>query len=406
MSSTFADSFWSETDNDFEGFALLSKRIKNGKQMFDELADYIQKRIKLELQYGKDLAALGKVTKPCTDSGTSKAAWEIVKEQTAQCGMMHMSFAEELRTNVMQPLDGLRENLKAERKNVEDSVNNAQKKKMSATDSVNKKEKKYHQSCRDEEKAKKDIEDAKVAGSTMKELDKLTQKAFKAKQAKDAASESYKDAVKVLDDARVQWEREMQKCCKTFFRMENQRLTQQRSMLWLTANISSATSVEMDAKQEEIRKALERVSIDGDLEEFIAKNKTGSVKPAPVIYRDYYDTSPQPNKTVKLLTQTTPPSHEPLAKSKSNLKSTRPISTIAGSGAAPRPSPRERPKTTLIQSQWFRAAFAYMPQGPEELALVAGEKVLVLENSQPEWWKAQKEDGRRGMCPAAYLKPL
>ena len=36
---------------------------------YDELAEFLQKRIKVELQYGKDLAVLGKQVKQCYDTG-------------------------------------------------------------------------------------------------------------------------------------------------------------------------------------------------------------------------------------------------------------------------------------------------------------------------------------------------
>ena len=36
---------------------------------YDELAEFLQRRIKVELQYGKDLAVLGKQVKQCSDTG-------------------------------------------------------------------------------------------------------------------------------------------------------------------------------------------------------------------------------------------------------------------------------------------------------------------------------------------------
>lgn len=311
--------------------------------------------------------------------------------------------------------------MRTERKQVEDSVVAAQKKKVTATENVIKKEKKYHTSCKDSDRMQREVNDMKVGGATAKEFDKVAQKARKAKEAALSSQEAYKDAVKLLDDTRRSWERDMSKCCKTYNRMEQQRLMQQRSMLWLTANIGSATAVEIDAKLEEIRKALEQIDVDQDLQNFIKENSTGGIKPAPIQYRDFYDTSavvsPAPGLVKKgsrtsmvppgsAAAFTRAPDNRPVSVATTGVTTKRVSATNVAVPAAASRTKGPEPTAAAAGPVWFKAAFAYMPQGPEELPLTAGEKVLVVDSSEADWWKAKKADGRQGMCPAAYLKKI
>lgn len=81
--------------------------------------------------------------------------------------------------------------------------------KVTATENVIKKEKKYHTSCKDSDRMQREVNDMKVGGATAKEFDKVAQKARKAKEAVLSSQEAYKDAVKLLDDTRRSWERDM-----------------------------------------------------------------------------------------------------------------------------------------------------------------------------------------------------
>jgi len=55
----------------------------------------------------------------------------------------------------------------------------------------------------------REVNDMKGGGATAKEFDKVSQKARKAKEAAQSSQEAYKDAVKLLDDTRRSWERDM-----------------------------------------------------------------------------------------------------------------------------------------------------------------------------------------------------
>eukprot|EP00041_Stephanoeca_diplocostata_P004959 m.53838 g.53838 ORF g.53838 m.53838 type:complete len:415 (+) comp15469_c0_seq2:352-1596(+) len=408
---TFQNSFWSPVDNDFSGFDRLSKRLKDGKHMYDEIADFITKRIKIEQNYGKDLINLVKSQKPCSDSGSTKTAWEMIKVEVNKMGDTHIKMADELRENILKPVNDFRDKQRAQRKDTEDRVNKAQKSKVSATDKTNKCEQKYVKLCKDSDKAQEDV---KMASGTqqIKEVDKLRAKAKKAKAAVEAADAAYQEAVSTLDVCRRTWEQEMDRCCRLYNNMEVERLEHQRNALWVCSNICSAVTVEVDKRAEMWRQSLETINIEKDIRDFIKQYGTGSAKPDRVVYKSYYEVkSPSKKSSVKL---TTPESSEAVSRPKSNLSSPTATSqrsearkslpsdggstsSLSGSGT----SSAAKPKQTDI----YKAAYKYEPQGPQELTLSQGDVVRITERPDANWWKGTC-NGRVGMVPSAYLKPM
>lgn len=61
--------------------------------------------------------------------------------------------------------------------------------------------------------------------------------------------------------------------------------------------------------------------------------------------------------------------------------------------------------TTNKLAQYIPATvkFNYTAQRPDELSLVKGERILVMEKSSDGWWKGQKEDNASGWFPSNYV---
>lgn len=52
--------------------------------------------------------------------------------------------------------------------------------------------------------------------------------------------------------------------------------------------------------------------------------------------------------------------------------------------------------------EYFLVAFDCEPNKPDELALYAGEEVLILDRSDPDWWKGKNQAGQEGLFPSNY----
>ncbi|KAF7243926.1 Proline-serine-threonine phosphatase-interacting protein 2 [Varanus komodoensis] len=92
-----------------------------------------------------------------------------------------------------------------------------------------------------------------------------------------------------LERIREEWQNEHIKACEFFESQECDRINYFRNALWLHVNQLSLECVKNDDSYEEIRKSLERCSIEKDIECFVNIRRTGTLPPAPVVYENYYN---------------------------------------------------------------------------------------------------------------------
>eukprot|EP00035_Acanthoeca_spectabilis_P023484 m.449574 g.449574 ORF g.449574 m.449574 type:complete len:406 (+) comp19840_c0_seq1:116-1333(+) len=398
---SFENSFWSPKDNDYTGFEVLTKRMKDGKHMYDEIAEFISKRIKIEQSYAKELQNLVKSTKPCADSGTTKVAWEMLKVEVSKMSTVHAEMANEMKENVLFNVNNFREKQRDQRKKTEDTVSKAQKSKTTAHAASEKAQQKYVKLCKDADKAEEELDRASK-NAQLKEIEKLRTKSKKAKQSAESAEAAYKDANSQLDHCRRTWEREMVRCAKQYQLMETERLEHQRNALWVCLNISSAVAVEVDKRLEMCRQALESIDVEKDIQTFIKStsgpNGLGSVRPERVPYVNYKDESSTSSISRESGQSFKTASSAPVGLQFADPKP-RPRSEAAAAAPTAAPVAAQRPVGNL-----FKAAYKYEPQGPQEIPLEVGALVKVIERTDDNWWKATS-NGRTGMVPQSYLKP-
>lgn len=60
---------------------------------------------------------------------------------------------------------------------------------------------------------------------------------------------------------------------------------------------------------------------------------------------------------------------------------------------------------TLTPGQLCRALYEYSAAGPEELSLAAGDELLVVDRSDPDWWKVEK-NLEIFLVPASYVEVI
>lgn len=65
---------------------------------------------------------------------------------------------------------------------------------------------------------------------------------------------------------------------------------------------------------------------------------------------------------------------------------------------------RNLPPTKMSSEvvEYFLVAFDCEPNKPDELALNAGEELLILDRSDPDWWKGKNQNGQEGLFPSNY----
>ncbi|XP_063681680.1 growth factor receptor-bound protein 2-like isoform X7 [Bolinopsis microptera] len=72
------------------------------------------------------------------------------------------------------------------------------------------------------------------------------------------------------------------------------------------------------------------------------------------------------------------------------------------------PSPKAPVKSTpppAQQEQFCEALYEFQPQNPDEIRLVVGAKIRIINRADANWWEGEC-NGRRGMFPATYVREL
>lgn len=57
------------------------------------------------------------------------------------------------------------------------------------------------------------------------------------------------------------------------------------------------------------------------------------------------------------------------------------------------------------QEQYCEALYEFQPQNPDEIRLVVGAKIRIINRADANWWEGEC-NGRRGMFPATYVREL
>jgi hypothetical protein len=165
-------------------------------------------------------------------------------------------------------------------------VKKAMANKVKAYATARQRQQTYESKCREYDKLEEELQRA-VSGPRDK-IDKAEQRVARGKLAAEVADATYREAITALDEARCAWEAEMERCATSFQQLDEERIIFTRSALWMSTNLVSGTCVLDDQCQEATRVILEQCDPQRDMAEFVRTRRTGSVRPAPVVYVNYY----------------------------------------------------------------------------------------------------------------------
>ncbi|KAK7095734.1 hypothetical protein V1264_005105 [Littorina saxatilis] len=286
----YSEAFWGLEYTSTAGYDALSKHNSEQKKFLHDCEEYLRKRSKIEMDYGKALGSLTKNMKersnPC---GVLEVAWNTLRGELENCkqahdeaGMFFTQHAEETKRFSRE--------VTARRDNMEDRLKKIQSQKASLHKSAVSLSKTYGQKCREKDQTSEAYKCLKRGvTSTIKELEKGKSKMEKSEEEACKADNAYKTAVTLLEETRQEWEKEMEGACQEFQSSDEEQITFLRSEMWLCVNRVSQTALEVDDSCERVRKVLETCNVDQDIQNFIAMHATGTQRPEAVTYQNYYD---------------------------------------------------------------------------------------------------------------------
>ncbi|UKZ49995.1 hypothetical protein TrVGV298_004250 [Trichoderma virens] len=251
VAMSFANNFWGKDD---AGVGPLLDRMINSKQTCDELKSFYGARAAIEDEYARKLLNLSKKSLGTHESGTLKASLDTRS----------------------------RGGNKERRKIIQNTVEKLLKVKVQQTNQVNKTRDKYEQECL---KIKGYLAQGHMVMGQEERRNKA--KLEKTQISLATSNTEYENAVKVLEETTVRWNREWKAAADKFQDLEEERLDFTKNSLWTFANIASTVCVSDDASCEKIRLSLESMDVETDIITFITERGTGQEIPEAPKYINF-----------------------------------------------------------------------------------------------------------------------
>lgn len=117
-----------EQDEDignFQGWESVVRRLKDGRQVLKEYAEFLKQRAAIEEQVGKSLVKLAKSVTVREDLEPLRDVWEVMKSQTETSGLAHLKSAHQLSAE-LNKINEMSEQCRDKRRLKEESVRNHQ----------------------------------------------------------------------------------------------------------------------------------------------------------------------------------------------------------------------------------------------------------------------------------------
>jgi len=263
------------------------------------VTEFIKKRVALEAEYAKKLQELCKAVPGSglfsksapidKESKTLKAAFLSWQEEGAKIAVHHLDFANKVNTDIVKPLETFIKTKEPERKKsiVEgqkrlkvyiDAKGNLDKSK----DVYLKTMKEAEQATEAHEKAKTDLENGSEAkkkqlGDNEK---RAGQKATQLTEKGKATETAYQKAVDTANDvAKETFGTHLPPVLDALQALEEERYNQSKFVLELFHKEFRALPDQLIERADELAKALEALSVETDLEEFVNEKKGPNTEP-------------------------------------------------------------------------------------------------------------------------------
>lgn len=286
---TFSEAFWDSDIQGTFGWETLCKRMKDGKKVCNEVAHYLKDRAKAEADYSKTLLSIARKADGREETGVLGDGWRALKAQTEKIAAVHEEASSQF-SSFFDEITKFNDEQSKIKKQTEENVKKSIQSKKNEYQKAMSCKKTYQDKCKDCDNAEETLKTAKSSVTTKKnELEKLDSKASKAKDNRDNADTAYRNAVDSLECVRQNWEKETELACNQLEELEEKRIDVLRDLLWRITNVDSLACVRHDECSENVRDILENCDVTTDLQNFIESNKSGSKRPDPILYENYYN---------------------------------------------------------------------------------------------------------------------
>lgn len=266
--------------NGHTGFEELKNLIKDGSDFTKEIFNIIQERSELEAAYSKGVSKLAtKLFKVCKEnSGTVSNAWHFVANDYEQTAEIHKTVAVALLEEIVKPLKVFGEIQYKSRKATEALVEKRHKQLQEWRATEAKAKAKSYVACRENEKCQDQLLDCKLGRGRQlsdKEHIKLQTKRKKSETAVRKSDMEYYAACIKAERSRLDWEGSVKRGVTVLRRLEEERLTQMKSMSSLYLTVMETHRPKLVALTTRLREPVHLCDVSKDMQELKGEGGDG-----------------------------------------------------------------------------------------------------------------------------------
>lgn len=174
----------------------------------DELKAFYAARAAIEEEYSKKLLQLSRKPLGSSETGTLRMSCDVIRAEVESMGKAHQSVAQQMHTELEEPLQAFAGGMKERRKIVQNGIEKLLKLKMQQTATVNKARDRYEQDCL---KIKGFLAQAHMVMGHEERKNKA--RLEKTQINLSTTSAEYEAAVKVLEETTGRWNRDWKAAC-------------------------------------------------------------------------------------------------------------------------------------------------------------------------------------------------
>jgi hypothetical protein len=200
-----ANNFWGRDD---AGVSPMLERLHNAKVTSDELKSFYAQRAAIEDEYSRKLLNLSRKPLGSSEAGTLRMSFDVIRAEVESMGKAHQSIAQQMKTELEEPLAAFAGGMKERRKIVQGGIEKLLKTKMQQTATVNKARDRYETDCL---KIKGFLAQAHMVMGHEERKNKA--KLEKTQIQLSETEREYEAAVKVLEETTGRWNRDWKAAC-------------------------------------------------------------------------------------------------------------------------------------------------------------------------------------------------
>ncbi len=174
----------------------------------DELKHFYGARAAIEEEYSRKLLNLCRKPLGSNETGTLRLSMDVIRSEVETMGKTHQNVAQQMRTELEEPLAAFAGGMKERRKIVQNGIEKLLKLKMQQTSTVNKARDRYEQDCL---KIKGFLAQAHMVMGHEERKNKA--KLEKTQINLTTTSSEYESAIKALEETTGRWDRDWKIAC-------------------------------------------------------------------------------------------------------------------------------------------------------------------------------------------------